>query len=786
MLKNFFKSTIRNLWRRRGFSAINILGLAIGMAAAILILLWVQNERSTDRFYSKTDRIYLLHNRYKAAGEWQIWDNTPNLLAPTLKHDYAGVEDAARYRIVYFLMSSGDNHLQPRGAFADSSFLKLFDLSFLKGNAASALKGNKDIVLTQNLATRLFGKEDPMGKTVRIDSADNFVVTGVLKNLPANTNFDFEFLLPWSYTDKLGWFDNSWEQNPATTYVLLKSGVSQASFDTQVQNITIKHSRATPQVFSQAMGRTWLYSKEENGRLTAGRIEIVQLFIVIAVFILLIACINFMNLSTARGSQRAKEVGVRKVIGAGKGSLIAQFIGESILLSFSAFVVAALLVQVSLGGFNELVGRELSVDYGSPSLWLFAGGFILFTGILAGSYPAFYLSSFNPSKVLKGTLGNIRSLATPRKVLVVLQFSFALILIVSTLVVERQIKYAQERNAGYDRSNMIFTFVQGEAPRNYQLIKHDLFSSGAAVAITRSANPITRRWGRETDFIWQGSTEADKKTLFVPMGSDADFVKTMGATLLQGRDIDIYHYPTDSTALLLNESAVKSMRLKDPIGQIVQQAGNRSWHVVGVVKDFILESPYETRINPMMIMGPTYPFQVMHIKLNPAHTTADNLASMGKIFRKYNPEYPFDYVFVDEAYAQKFENEQRTSELAALFAGLTIFISCLGLFGLATYMAESRTKEIGVRKVLGASVSSITALLSREFIVLVLISILVASPIAFFSMDHWLQGFSYRITISWWLFLLAGLLAIGIALLTVSYQAIRAARANPVKSLRAE
>jgi ABC-type antimicrobial peptide transport system permease subunit len=443
-------------------------------------------------------------------------------------------------------------------------------------------------------------------------------------------------------------------------------------------------------------------------------------------------------------------------------------------------------VQVSLQAFNQLTGKQLFLDYSNPFFWLFVMGFVLFTGLIAGSYPAFYLSSFRPIKVLNGAFKKAHALVTPRKALVVLQFTFAIILIISTVIIEHQLQYALNRDAGYDRENLIYTFTQGDASKNYKLIKQDLLSSGAAVSVTKSANPITQRWGDSWDFSWEGSTKTDKKLDFVQMGSDADFVKTIGVKLIEGRDIDVYNYPTDSTAMLLNETAITAMRLKNPIGQIIKNDDGEAWHVVGVVKDFILESPFEKKVSPLMIVGPTYFFQVIHIKLNPGGATADNLARAEQIFKKYNPQYPFEYVFADESYAGKFKEQQRTGKLAALFAGLTILISCLGLFGLASYMAESRIKEIGVRKVLGASIAAITALLSKEFLTLVIIAFLVASPVAWYAMHEWLQGYTYRVSIEWWVFMCAGLLSVFIALLTVSFQAIKAATSNPVKSLRAE
>jgi ABC-type antimicrobial peptide transport system permease subunit len=794
MFTNYFKTTIRNLWRNKAFASINIAGLSIGMAAAILILLWVQNELSIDRFYQKEDRIYLMYNRDKnAEGETFAWPNTPKILAPTLKKDYPEVEDAVRFRNVTFLLSVEDKHLNIQGAFTDSGFLNVFDFPLLEGNARHSLNNGYSIVLTEKSAKKFFGNESAVGKTVRIDSTHNCTVTAVLKDLPNNTKFDFEYLLPWAYMIKIGWDDSIWGSNGVYTYALLKPGSSQAAFDAKVRDITINHTKGTPgasttQVFTQPLSRAYLYSKSENGKLVGGPVETVKLFAIIAAFILLIACINFMNLSTARSEKRAKEVGIRKVMGAQKIKLIVQFLCESIVLSFIAFLIALFLVQVSLKGFNELVGKELFINYTNSSFWLYAIAFILFSGILAGSYPAFFLSAFQPVKVLKGTFKKVNASVNPRKVLVVLQFTFAIILIISTIIVERQIQYALDRDAGYNRNNLIYTWAQGDVSEHYDLIKHDLLNSGAAVSLTRCANPITRRWSDGWGYRWDGSTKEDEKIDFVRLGADADFTKTIGVKLIEGRDIDVYNYPTDSSAVLLNESAVKLMHVKNPLGLIIKEVdGNAQWHVVGVVKDFIMESPYEKDISPMMIFGPAGAFgYVVHIKLNPHNTTAANLARAEKIFKEYNPQYPFEYVFADEAYAKKFSDTQRTGKLAALFAVLTIFISCLGLFALAAYMAENRTKEIGVRKVLGASVINITSLLSKDFLKLVFISFVIASPVAWFAMSEWLKSYSYRISMQWWIFAAAGLLALFIALITISFQSIKAAIANPVKSLRTE
>lgn len=797
MLKNYLKILFRNIFKSKVFSLINLTGLSIGMGTAILIFLWIGNELSMDRFHEKSDRIYVMYNRDKdPLGQVWAWNNTPKPLMPTLKKDYPEVENAVRFNNITFLLTAGEKKFNKRGAFVDSGFLNIFSFPLLEGNAASALSGPNDIVLTEKFAKAFFGNESALGKIIKVDSVHNCTVTGVLKDLPNNTTFRFDYLLPWAYMQKLDWDDNNWQNNSVRTFALLKEGASQAAFDNKVRTITIDHTKdagnpSTTEVFTQPLQRYYLYAKSENGKLVGGQIEMVRLFGIIAAFILLIACINFMNLSTAKSEKRAKEVGIRKVAGAGRTMLMLQFLCESIFLSLMAFVIALLLVHISLKSFNELVGKELFINYKDATFWFAAVGFILLTGIVAGSYPAFYLSSFTPVKVLKGTFKKVNALVTPRKVLVIVQFSFAIMLIIATSIVVRQIQYGLKRETGYDRNNLIYAFTQGETDKHYESIKAEVLSSGAVTSMTRSANPITQRWSDSWGFEWEGSSEADLKIDFLRLGSDADFSKTIGVKIIEGRDLDCYKFSTDTNAVLLNESAVKAMRLKKPIGTIIRSAGEASdpgVQVIGVIKDFVIESPFEQKVSPLMVtgLGRNDFAQVIHMKLNPAKDDATNIATIEKIFKKFNPEYPFDYAFVDESYANKFKDTQRTGTLASLFAGLTIFISCLGLFGLAAYMAESRIKEIGVRKVLGASVLGISSLLSKDFLKLVLISFLIASPIAWYFMNKWLAEYSYRIEVEWWIFLLAGAASVFIAILTVSYQAISAARSNPVKSLRSE
>ena len=790
MIKNYLKIAARNLLRNKGFSILNISGLAIGMASAVLILLWIQNEMSHDSFFEKTDRIYVANNRDKFNGELQVWNNTPKILGPTIKANYPEVEDAVRINDygANFLLTVGDKHLNLHGEFVDSGFLKMFSFPILRGNAATALTNPSGMVVTQKLAIKLFGTEDVVGKVIRIDSSDNFTVTAVLKDFPSNSSVTGEYLLPWTYATRKHIDDDYWGNNSVYTYILLKPGASEAVFDAKIKNITIDHTKngekSTTQVFTQPLKDAYLYSKSENGKYVGGRIERVKMFAVIAIFILLIACINFMNLSTARSEKRAKEVGIRKVVGAYKASLIFQFISESVILAFIAGIFALVIVLLVLPFFNQLTGAQLSLSFGNPLYWIIGIGFILFTGFLAGSYPAFYLSSYQPVKVLKGTFKAANALVTPRKILVVLQFTFAIALIISTIIVERQIKYAQQRDLGYSKDHLAFIIMFGDDFKNYKLIKRGLLSSGAATSVAATSAPITEHWSDSWGFAWPGSVASDSKTDFNIFSAEKDFVATMGLKVLQGRDIDIDKYRNDSTAVLLNEAAVKIMRLKSPVGQSITGNGN-TLHVVGVIKDFIVETPYDP-VRPMIIAGPSYGYDVINFKLNPALPVEASIAKAEQVFKQYNPQYPFTYRFYDSEYARKFEDEERTGTLAAWFAGLTVFISCLGLFGLATYMAENRIKEIGVRKVLGASVTGIATLLSKDFLKLVIISFVIASPIAWYAMGQWLQSYKYRIDIEWWVFAVAGLLSVLIAIITVSYQSIKAAVANPVKSLRSE
>lgn len=788
MLKNFFSIAFRNLFKNKAFTIINISGLAIGMAAASLIFLVIAYQKSFDQFHEKKDRIYEAWNKAKITGKLHAWNTTPRPLARAMETDLPEVECAARVNWPSnFLFSVGDKRIKETGNIVDSNFLRIFTFPLKQGDAQTALNTPSSIIITESLAKKLFGNDDVMGKTVKVNNQHEFNVTGILHDLPYNSRFNFNYLLPWSYMKTIGNDHSSWGSNSTRTYALLKSNASLHAANEKMKTMKPRYDKeadADWEMFLYPIERWRLYSKFTDGVENGGMIDTLRIFGIIASFLLLIACINFMNLSTARSEKRAKEVGIRKVVGAQKYSLVSHFIGESVLLAFFAGILALVFLILAIPPFNKLIAEKLSLPFGDPLFWIKGLAFILMTGLIAGSYPAFFMSSFNPAKVLKGTFKAANALITPRKLLVVLQFTFAIILIICTTLVKQQLEHAKNRESGYDREKLVYASMEGDIPQNYELIKNELILQGVASSVTKTSAPMTQGWNDSWGFKWEGSTPQDEKQDFDIFYADQDLVKTAGLTLIEGRDINGKEFATDSFAMVINESALKIMKFKNPIGQIVSN-DDEKYHVVGVIKDFILQSPYyPTR--PMLIGGPAGYFNVMHYKLNKEYSVSENLKKAEAIFKKYNPEYPFEYKFIDEEYNLKFRTEQRMGTMATLFAGLTIFISCLGLFGLATYMAENRIKEIGVRKVLGASVSGITALLSKDFLKLVLYSFLVASPVAWWLMYKWLLQFPYKITIDWKVFVFAGSLSILISLLTVSYQSIKAAVANPIKSLRTE
>lgn len=786
MIKNYLKIAWRNLIRNKSFSLLNIVGLSIGLAVTALILIWINFEMGMDQFHENKDRIYQVYNKAPVDGELWTWNSTPKVMASVIEKDYPEVETVSRfYYDTPLLFAKGDKRIKSTGTIVDPDFLKIFSFPLLEGTVETVLEGVNSVVITEAFAEKMFGNEPAVGKMVKVDNADSFMVTGILKDLPENSMFHFEFLIPWKYLVQKGEDDKNWGNNSVGTYVMLKEGTDYEAFSGKIETLRKRYDKVSPDMvtYLYPWSRTWLYAEFENGEEIGGRIDLIRMFGIIAAIILIIACINFMNLSTARSEKRAKEVGIRKTVGAKKGALISQFLGESILISFLAAVIAIIVVLLALPSFSTFIEKPLSLDLTNVRFWLAALGVVLFTGVLAGSYPAIYLSGFEASRVLKGTFKKMDSPITPRKVLVVFQFTVAIILISATMIVGQQLRKVEDRQSGYAKNNLVYTMMEGDTEKNYTLIKEELLASGTAVSVTKTGSPITQTWSNSWGIQWKGKEE-DNKTLVYRFPADDAFAKTMGVEMVVGRDFDLERFPTDSTAAIINESALALMKFEDPIGQIIRDNGI-DWHVIGVVKDFVMNSPFQ-KVEPMFIAGAKAYFNVVHIKFNEELKTTESIATAEAIFRKYNSEYPFNYEFVDQAYATKFNDEKRTGKLVNMFTLLTIFISCLGLFGLASYMAENRIREIGIRKVLGASIISITTLLSLDFLKLILVALALAIPTSWYFMSGWLEGFAYRVDISWSTFVLAGILALGIALITISYQAIRAASANPIKSLRTE
>jgi putative ABC transport system permease protein len=784
MLFNYLTIAWRTIAKNKVYSAINIIGLSIGMAGFILIGTWILNEKSFDQFHENKNSLYKVWNRTMGPENIQAWDVTAGPLGKSLKNDFAEIKHTARiYWSMDRLFSYGDKNLKAKGNDVDRPFLQMFSFPLLKGDKNHALDDVNNIVITENLAKRLFGDEDPMNKMIRIDNKEPYKVSGVLKTLPSNTSFDFEYLVSLERSES--YYGNSWNNNSYYTYVQLAPNIAGEVFNKKVKNALLRYAPGSEtEIFLHPISKWHLYSRFENGKVAGGRIEIIYLLLIIGILILGIACINFMNLSTAQSQNRAKEVGVRKVIGAGKGSLISQFLIESIMISMVAGVLAILIVELCLPAFNHLSGRKLSIAYGQPLFWLILMAFIILTGLLAGSYPAFFLSAFRPIRVLKGELTNVQRRFTPRKVLVVVQFSIAIILIVSTSIIYSQIRFVQQRNTGYNINNLVEVPIEGDINKNYKVIKSELLNKGIITSMCKTSLGVTVDGASSSGLKWTGMDPALEGINFSRFGTTGNFISTLGLKLLEGREIDQEIYAGDSLAMMLNATAIKTMGLKDPVGKIIEWS-NRQYTIVGIFDDFIIGSPY-SRVNPMMVLGTNYWTYNTVMRFNAKNDMSSNLKKAEAIFRKFNPAYPFTYSFVDQEYAKKFNDQQQTGALAGLFASLTIFICCMGLFGLAMHTAGNRKKEIGIRKVLGASVFGITNMLANEFVRLVIIAITIATPVSWYIMNKWLLDFEYRISISWLTFVFVGLAAIIIAIVTISFQAVKAALANPVKSLRTE
>ena len=793
MIKNYFKIAWRNLIKNKASSFINIGGLAVGMAVVMLIGLWIYDEISFDRYHKNYNRIAQVIQNVTNNGEVQTWFQEPYPLAAELRKNYG-----SDFKSVVMstgvggnILALGDKKLNKQGAFMETAGPELFTLKMLKGKR-DALKDPSSILISASTAKAFFGNDDPMFKILKLNNQDNLKVAGVYEDLPKNSTLaDMAFIGPWdrfASDNQLSQMKEPWRPNFVNIYVQLTDAADFQKVSLKIRNEKMRHlsgqvAKKKPALFLHPMSKWHLYDEFKNGINTGGRIQYVWLFGVIGLFVLLLACINFMNLSTARSEKRAREVGIRKAIGSLRGQLIYQFFSESILCVVFAFVLSLLLVQLSMSFFNQIADKQMSVPWQSSLFWLTGIAFCLFTGVITGSYPAFYLSSFKPIKVLKGTFRVGRLAALPRKILVVVQFTVSVVLIIGTVVVYRQIQFAKNRPVGYNRDGLMFiTIYSDKIHKHFDAIKSSLLNTAAITEMSEAGSPPTGNAGSTSAIEWEGK-DPNQSVDFPQNNVSYDYGKTIGWQFAEGRDFS-RSFLSDSAAVVINETAVHFMGLKKPLASSIRYYG-KNFRIIGVAKDMVVESPY-TQPKPTVYFLSKDPSSFVLIKLNPkmsAHNAADKI---GSIFKTYDPEVPFDYQFVDQDYAKKFGNEERYGTLSTSFATLAIFISCLGLFGMASFMAEQRIKEIGVRKVLGASVFNLWQLLSKDFVTLVLIALLVASPLAWYFMHGWLQNYDYHADVAWWIFIITGAGAMIITLLTVSFQSIKAALANPVKSLRSE
>jgi ABC-type antimicrobial peptide transport system permease subunit len=789
MFRNYFLVTIRNLFKNRFYSFINIAGLAIGITCSILILLWVFDELSFDKFHPKADSLSQLWVNAYFDGKIQSWQSVPLPTYEALKTADSHIKRVAvtDWGYDHLLSTEGEKRLMKRGFYVSEEFLEMFEFPLVAGNAAQVLDDPRSIVISEAVAKALFGNEDPINKMIRLDNEHELKVTGILKNVPKNSSFQFEFLLTWKFREQVDkWVkrnNTNWGNYSFQVFVETNEPSDKAAVDNSIKMMLQNHDQkdTKPELFLYPMLRWRLYSNFENGVETSGMSDYVQLFTVIAIFILIIACINFMNLATARSERRAREVGIRKSVGSRRGELILQFIGESTFISSVAFAIAILLAQLLLPAYNGLVEKELFINYSSKEFWTISFGAILITGIVSGSYPAFYLSSFQPAKVLKGKPTVGKSASLPRKVLVTLQFGFSILLIIGTIVIYQQIQLVKGRELGYDQENLMATDFTSEVKKNYKPIKLELLNSGVVESVTRANSQITDI--NSNNFLgWPGKPE-DLRVIFTTIVTEYDYTKTMGIKIIDGRDFS-EDFKSDSMAIVINKAGLALMNLKEPIIGTELDLWEKKRKLIGVVDDVLMGSPYDP-VKPMFMVLDDWGGSVT-IRLKKTKDLQASINTVKSIFEKYSPAYPFTYRFADQEFQKKFTTINLTSKLANIFATLTIVITGLGLFGLAAFTAEQRTKEIGIRKVLGASVPSLVGLVSKDFSRLVLVSFLISAPVAWWLLTKYLERYPIRTEIGWWVFPITGVIALLFALAIVSTQALRAAHSNPVNSLRSE
>jgi predicted permease len=787
MLKNYFKIALRNLQKNTVYSFINITGLSIGIACSMLIFLWVADEYSFDTHHANYDRIYKLYKSETWAQGIGTGPAMPYPLKEAIKDKSANVKHIVMTNWGEGnMLQVGEKRVNKLGLSASEDFFKIFSFNMTKGDPNTALNEPNSIVITESTAKVFFDDKDPINQLIKIDNDQELKVTGVIKDVPKQSTFRFDYVLPWSYYESTaGWVRNArnnWNNNSFLMYVELQPGGTEADVTNSIKDLVKNNNPKAPtaQVFLHHISKWRLHANFENGKNTGGMIEYVQLFTAIAIFVLIIACINFMNLATARSESRAREVGIRKSVGSRRKDLIFQFLGESVLVTFISSLVAFVLVELALPFYNTLVNKNITIDYSNPWLWTVAIIWVLVIGIISGSYPAFYLSAFQPVKVLKGKVNVGKGASTPRKVLVTLQFSFSIFLIIGTIVIYQQIMHVKSRDMGYDRENLIQIWTNNELETNFQSVRTELERTGAVKSVCKSNSPITSIFSNN-EVKWEGMPEGSRVS-FSTVATEYDYTKTMGIEMLEGRDFSREF--NDSLSVVINQAAVDFMGMKDPIGKKIEY--NKEYlTIVGVMKDVVMDSP-DKPVEPLTLIFVPDWSTTISLRLNKTDDLKASIAKIESVFKKLNPNYPFEYRFADADFERKFATINLISRLAAIFASLAIIITCLGLFGLAAFTAEQRTKEVGIRKVMGASVTSLVLLISKDFSRLVIFSFIVSAPLAWWFLNNFLERYPYRITILWWMLPLVGLFALALAVIIVSTQAIKAAVSNPVNSLRNE
>lgn len=789
MLKNYLKIAWRNLARNKMFSSLNIVGLAAGMAVAILIGLWVWDELSFNKYHKNYDRITQVMVEATNNNEIFTGSTVSIPMGYELRDKYAA--DFKHIALVSnesdHVVAIGDKRISSHAIWAQESFPSMFSLEMVYGSG-NVLNDPSSMLIAESVATALFNKTDPVNQTIRIDNKFDMKVAGVYKDLPDNTKFrELKMILPWKkYLETAEWVRNAetqWGNHMCNLYAELMPNANIETVNAKIKSIPTPHIEwSKEEIMLHPMSKWHLHSEFKNGKIVGGKISLVRLMSVIGVFVLLLACINFMNLSTARSGKRSREVGIRKTIGSLRGQLVAQFLSESLTTALFALVLGLILVRLALPFFNGLSDKEMMIPWSNAIFWLLILGFTIITGLVSGSYPAFYLSSFKPIKVLKGTFKNGPASSLPRKILVVSQFAVSVALIIGTVIVYQQVQYASNRPVGYTREGLVVVKINTpDLWGRFDVLRNDLISTGAVADMALSNSEPTRVWSNNI-VEWKGK---DPSFVFSPgtIAVSHDFGNTVQWKVLEGRDFSRSH-PSDTFAFILNETAVKMTGFKDPVGKTISWLG-KEHEIIGVVKDMVMESPYQP-IRPTIFHLNPYWASLFTIRIKPTISLSDGLAKIESVFKKHNPASPFIYKLNDDEYAKKFEDEKRIANLTTVFATLAIAISCLGLFGLASYVAEQRTKEIGIRKVLGASVFNLWRMLSKDFVALVIIACGIAIPVAYYFLNDWLQQFDYRTTISWWIFAAATLGAILITLFTVTWQALKAAVLSPVKSLKSD